>query len=352
MKQLSIGIPIVASLAAFVLVLLALLAGSRPGFMEDFDIVTFNTSALGKNLLSTATDDNKPTSTTDGLCDGLGGALGRLCSSATAEAETIESEIVSAIDDIGNTIADKLADTLGIHEFYSVHALAICEGSFTPNATAPSPDRNVTNCTMGLSDGYNVSGIFDHQLQVGPFELTLADLGFTDDIQNAFDTLNQVTKAFAIILIISVALTGLALVASLASLFLIPRKERAALLSNVVISLIATLMLIASALVVTIGSRVVVSKVNDLGDDVGLSATAGYRYTIFTWVAVGLMMVSFAYWLQQLMEFRRNSRSGMNGHRKHARDSEESGHFYGETREKRDRSSAMDRIPFRQGRRT
>jgi len=39
MKQLPIGIPIVASLAAFILVLLALLAGSRPGFMEDYDIV-------------------------------------------------------------------------------------------------------------------------------------------------------------------------------------------------------------------------------------------------------------------------------------------------------------------------
>ncbi len=39
MKQLPIGIPIVASLAAFILVLLALLAGSRPGFMEDYDLM-------------------------------------------------------------------------------------------------------------------------------------------------------------------------------------------------------------------------------------------------------------------------------------------------------------------------
>lgn len=39
MKQLPIGIPIVTSLAAFILILLALLAGSRPGFMEGYDVV-------------------------------------------------------------------------------------------------------------------------------------------------------------------------------------------------------------------------------------------------------------------------------------------------------------------------
>ena len=40
MKQLPLIVPIVTSIAAFVLVLLALLAGTRPGFMESYDIVT------------------------------------------------------------------------------------------------------------------------------------------------------------------------------------------------------------------------------------------------------------------------------------------------------------------------
>ena len=34
-----IGLPIVLSIAAFVLAMLALFAGKQPGFMEDFDII-------------------------------------------------------------------------------------------------------------------------------------------------------------------------------------------------------------------------------------------------------------------------------------------------------------------------
>jgi len=37
---LPLGVPIVASLAAFILILLALLAGSSPGHMQNYDVLT------------------------------------------------------------------------------------------------------------------------------------------------------------------------------------------------------------------------------------------------------------------------------------------------------------------------
>ncbi|KAK3362459.1 actin cortical patch SUR7/pH-response regulator pali [Lasiosphaeria hispida] len=331
MKQLPIGIPIITSLVAFILVLLALLAGSRPGFMEEYDIIAFNTSALGKNLIDLSNDPDEPSPTTDGLCDDLGGFLGSACTSATAAVDSIQSDIADTINDIGNDIADELATRLGIHEFYSLHALSICEGDFSPNATAPSASRNASSCTKGFTNGYNISALLDHGLRVGPLKLTLADLGFTDNLQGAIDTLNKVTKAFAVLLIISVGFTGLSLVASLAALVLIPRQERLTLLTNVILAGAAVGILILSGLVITIGAHIAVNKVNELGDDIGLSASAGYRYTIITWVAVGLMLVAFGYWLSQLLKFRKGSKMGFNGARKHARDSEESGHANGRT---------------------
>lgn len=348
MKQLPIGIPIVASLAAFILLLLALLAGSKPGFMEGYDLITFNTSALGENLIHLDNNPDEPTPTSGGICDDLGGFLGRSCSSATAAVGSLQSEIADSVNDIGNDIANQLATKLGIHEFYSLHTLTICEGDFTPNATAPRAGRNVTSCTTGFPNGYNVSALLDHGLQAGRFKFTLADLGFTDGLQDAIDTLNGVLTASTILLIIAVGFTGLTLLASLAALVFIPRQERAVLLTNAVLAGIAVGFLILSSLVGTIGARVAASKANAKGDRIGLSARAGDGYTIITWVAVGLMLITLGYWLWQFLRHRNGKTMGTKAPRKQPRDSEESG---AAAEGQRPKMSSISRINFSRARR-
>ncbi|KAK1829923.1 actin cortical patch SUR7/pH-response regulator pali [Podospora conica] len=326
MKQLPIGIPIIASLAAFILLLLALLAGSRPGFMEDYDLVAFNTSGLGKNLID-FDGDEKPTPTSSsgsGLCDGLGGILGKACTSATAVVDSVKDDVEETLNDIGNRVADRLADRLGISEFYSLHALTICEGDFKPNATANGADRNVTECHQGFTEGYNISSLLDHSLRVGPFKVSLLDLGFTSDIQNAIDTLNTVLKAFTALLIIGLGFTGLSLIASVLALFLIPRREGPVLSANTILAGLALGFLVLSGLLGTIGASIAEDKVNELGDDIGLAAKMGSGYVTLTWVGVGLMLVAFGYWLWQHLRFKNGRRMAVHS-RKHPRDSEESG---------------------------
>lgn len=347
MKQLPLIVPIVTSIAAFVLVLLALLAGTRPGFMESYDIVTFNTSALGKNLVRAAANQDGPTPTS-GFCDDLG-LLAEACSTATAAAGSVQSEIVSALDDIGNVVADELAERLGIEELYSLHSLTICEGTFTPNASFPDAKRNVTKCTKGLSEGYNISSILDRQLQVGPLRLTVDDLGVTEDVQNALDILNKVLKALAIILIVAVAFTGLAMLASIASLFLVPRGGRGILLANIIISAIAFILLLVCGLLVTIGGRIVASKTNDMGDDIGLSARTGTNYIIIMWVAVGLMFITFAFWIWQLVRHRNGKTGSGSAYRqKNIRESEETGRY---ADDRPAMGSLRDRVRFSRSRR-
>lgn len=54
---------------------------------------------------------------------------------------------------VGNNIADELADRLGIDEFYSIHALTLCEGDYMPSASAPNPGRNVSECHEAFTRG-------------------------------------------------------------------------------------------------------------------------------------------------------------------------------------------------------
>lgn len=341
MKQLPIGIPIVTSLAAFILVLLALLAGSRPGFMEDYDLVAFNTSGLGKNLID-LDSDKKPTPTSDSSrCDKLSGFLGKACSSAGAVIDDVKDDVEDTLNDIGNRVADHLADRLGIAEFYSLHALTICEGEFKPNATARGADRNVTECHKGFTKGYNVSAFLDHSLRVGPFKVSLLDLGFTEDIQNAIDTLNTVLKAFTALLIIGVGFTGLSLLGSVLALFLIPRRERPVLFANTVLAGAALAFLVLSGLLGTVGASIAEDKINDLGADIGLAASMGKGYIILTWVAVGLMLLAFGYWLWQFLRFKNGRRMAVRN-QKYPRDSEESGGM---------REKPASRVDFLRGRR-
>jgi len=87
---------------------------------------------LGHNLIPTPTSNPDPSSTHSGI--------GSIFS-------TIAKNITDEINGIGNDIADKLAAELGISQWYSLHLMDACEGSFTPNATTPGAGYNVTNCT-------------------------------------------------------------------------------------------------------------------------------------------------------------------------------------------------------------
>jgi hypothetical protein len=140
-------VPIAVIITSFVLAIVALVAGKHPR-LEDFHIIVLNTTNLGKNLIQTPTsgrDDPSPTS-----CGPLKGALGELCASATAAAGSAVDSAISDLETAANDAADKLADKLGIHQWYSLHIINICQGAFTPNATAIGARYNVSGCIEPL----------------------------------------------------------------------------------------------------------------------------------------------------------------------------------------------------------
>lgn len=334
MKRIHAALPVLASLAAFILTLLALLAGSvhGPNSLRDYDMIMFNTSGLGKDfLLSREKPAETPTPAEEdpSRCDKL--LLDDLiekCKKGKEAAADAVDKAKDKVNEIANDIVDRLADELGIKEYYALHVMTLCEGDFTPNATAPSASRNTTDCTQVFPNGvYNVSALLDKELRAGPFQIGIEDIGISDTIQDAVDTINSLVKAFAILLIVSVALTGLSFVVSTVPL-LFPGgdRENVTLLANVVVSALATFVLLFTSMFVTIGMHMAADKVNEKGADVGLSATAGKGYTGLTWAAVGLMLVLvFGFWLWQLLRFRKTNKP--TAHSGKPRDSEESGAY-------------------------
>ena len=59
-----------------------------------------------------------------------------------------KDKVKDKLGDVTADIADGVADKIGIADWYSLHILDACWGQFRPNATAPSPGLNITNCTQ------------------------------------------------------------------------------------------------------------------------------------------------------------------------------------------------------------
>lgn len=297
--RLSVAFPLLCYIVALVLAFLLLFAGHKQGFMEDYAIVRLNTSALGYNLVDNTFnfggDDNNP----DTQEDGDGGFLDDIVDGVRDTVNDVTDSVQDFLNDAGNEVAERLAQELGISEWYSIHVLTACEGNFSPNATDPDPGLNTTDCTSGsINNRINITELIDRELSVGPARLNLADIGFPSEISEHVETVNNVLKACAILYILGVAFTGAGMLLSAATLAADtspPRKLFAFL--NLLIAILAILVLLATSILVTVGGRKAVEKINEYGAEVGLVAIAGSGFMTLSWVAFALAAAAGLFYL-------------------------------------------------------
>lgn len=274
---------------------------------------------LGHNLIGTSTSgDSSPTTTsTSGGGGGIGGFLTSLVASATS---AVGGAVESGIASIEGDIADKLADELGIKEFYALHAMDMCEGDFRPNATAPGATYNATstNCTAAMDFSYmNVSALLDRELSLGPLHVSLSDLGFTTDLQSKLDDLPRLFEVLAVMYILGAAFSGLAILTSVAGFFLVPKSGRKIVILNFVVALLAMLFLLVGSLFTTIGGKKAVDEIEKYGSDAGLVVTQGTKFQGLSWAAFALMTVATFYWAYEFFaETKARKRNGVSGKRR------------------------------------
>ncbi|KAL3428457.1 SUR7 protein [Phlyctema vagabunda] len=281
-------LPLLFAIAAFILSMLCLFAGHKEGFMEDYDIIRLNTSRLGyAQAEATATSS-------------AGAAATSFSSSLGAWIDGIEDDITDsidgAIDDAQDAIADKLAEELGIEEWYSLHLMDMCQGMFRPNATAKNSKLNVTDCSNRTAMyHFDIESVLNEQLSLGPLDVSLSDLGWSDDIQDGINALNTAMSATFVLYAIGIAAAGVSVITALLAFFM--HGSRLISIGNWGLAFISFLSLLVSSVIVTVFQNKAASVIRRYGNDIGIFADKGTKFLILTWVATACMFIASIAWI-------------------------------------------------------
>ncbi|KAL2040420.1 hypothetical protein N7G274_006863 [Stereocaulon virgatum] len=259
-------LPIVLTLTAFILSMLCLFAGSKPGYLEQANLLTLNTSMLGHNVVNAPKTSSK----------------------------TLNSIGNSVQKDI-NKAASDVAKAINIHDFYSVHVLDFCEGYYTPSPianTSSTPAKNVTSCSNQTAlFHFDATAILQQELKKG---INLTELQWPSAVQDGIRAAALASKVMFVVYCIGTTTTALSFIGALISLFALGRLSA---LVNLAVSMFACFcLMVASATATGIINRIV-EIVNAHGTDIGLSATKGTTFIGMTWSADLLMLLVSFVWL-------------------------------------------------------
>lgn len=257
--------------------------------MEDYHLVTLNTSMIGETLLN----DTRSTDTSNPLTNLL-------------------NEIPNVISSTINDAIGEVTAKLGIEDFYSAHMLNYCEGQYTPaetaNATVKQSDihKNVTECSANKAMyKFDPTAIIQEALNKTGLDVTLDDIDWPSDISKGIKTLNALMAAMFVLYCIAIALIFVALLAAVAAVLMSGR------LSACVNFLLATLAFLAIGLASALVTAVVVKAahiVNDKGKDIGLVASWGGKFLALTWAATALMLIVVLMWVGEFCVGRRHNK--------------------------------------------
>ncbi|KAH5343764.1 hypothetical protein HBI48_213120 [Parastagonospora nodorum] len=289
--RLTALVPVLCCIVALILSFLCLFAGHKQSFMEDYHLLTLNTSLLGETLLS----ESRPTDTSNPLTNLL---------------NSIPNEISSAINDrIGEITA-----RLGIEDFYSAHMLDYCYGQYTPlevaNATISDDDisKNVTGCSQSQAMyKFDPTRIVEEALnRTTGQRVTLQDLKWPQDIEDGVKALNALMAAMFVLYVIAICLIFVAFVAAL---FAVIASGRLSACLNFLMALLAFITIgLASALVTAVMVKAT-DLINQYGNDIGVEASKGNKFLALTWAATGVMFVVVLAWVVEFCVGRRQKRT-------------------------------------------
>ncbi|KAK5195595.1 hypothetical protein LTR96_002356 [Exophiala xenobiotica] len=277
--RLSSLVTLACAIAALVLSLLCLFAGSSKSFLQDADLLTLNISRIGHGSLFNNTD-------------GDGGALDNLLN-------TLEGDL----NDLLNDFSSDVATALNLPDFFNVHVMDFCEGVYKSNATLKNAQENITECsnrTVGFH--FQPTKIIQEHLPDG---VTLEDLHWPDEIQDAERAIKVASTAMTVLYIIGVVFAGIAVLAALVSIF---TNGRLSAMINFLVDVLAFLAIgIASAIATAVIVKAV-HAVNKYGDDIGIAAYKGVKFLGMTWAATAVMLLASVVSIAQCCAPRSKSR--------------------------------------------
>ncbi|KAI1093564.1 hypothetical protein F5B19DRAFT_127637 [Rostrohypoxylon terebratum] len=297
-RPLTVIVPLILSIAGFVLAMIALFAGSGPQqqALEDYHLIAINMSDFGHDLIPTSISSGSQPTSTSSIWDDIEGA------------------ITDQLNDIIGDAADELSKELGISQWYSLHVMTACEGNFAPNATNAGAWYNTTNCTAQTPGvQFNLTSVIQKELNQGPLHLSASTIPIPEKVQEAIDYLNSFLLATFVLYVLGAGFAGLSFLSCVAALTLVRRQPvgRIVVIGNIVLAGLGTLALALASAVVTGIAKKGVGEINDAGGEVGIRAVEGTKLMIVSWVAFAVMLVATAFWGLACWVPRRERRRGV-----------------------------------------
>ena len=217
----------------------------------------------------------------------------------TSWLHNITSSIEGRIEGDLSNLESSIAQAVGLEDFYSVHLMDYCEGSYTPspvpNATLSrrSIHKNVTHCSNRTAlFTFDPQEALQATLNKTHLGITLDDLHFPQKIEDGIRALRFVVKGAFVLYCIGIALCLLTLIASSFWTSHCSRGGRGMAALEIVLATLAFLALgIASAIMTAVAVKGT-KEINKYGNDIGISATWGAKFQALTWAATALMLVA------------------------------------------------------------
>jgi len=249
------------SFVTFILSFLCLFAGSKPSFMQNYYLISLNTSEVGSSLASGGTG-------------GLGGIIAGL----------------------GGDVASDLAHEVGVKDFYSLFVLDYCEGFYTPiavpNATLSSSHikKNATYCSAHTKR-YTPGGAVQADLNAAGKGITLAEIDWPTEIDDKFKELYDVVDAVLALYAVAILFSLLTILSSLWWFF-----RNAGRCAIILTSLFALLTFVCVGIASGGVTAIVVKGVdiiNKYADDLGIVALKGHKFLAITWAAAACAFIAW-----------------------------------------------------------
>lgn len=155
---------------------------------------------------------------------------------------------------------------------------------------------------LGLAN-VNLTKMLDQELEIGPLSISIADLEWPDSIEDTLDKVNKFLLAIWVLYVLAIGFSGLSILGSLAAFFMGFKKSMT--VTNFIFAFLATLVLFAGSLITTIGAKEGAKQITDLGEDIGIAASAGQKFMIISWVSFAVMFAAAIYWVTQFCVERR-----------------------------------------------
>ncbi|QDS71782.1 hypothetical protein FKW77_009342 [Venturia effusa] len=259
-------LPAVLALVALTLAFLCVLAGSREGYMDDYAILTLNTSSIGLDIVKPPAH-SIPTSP-----------------EAANPLSSIINPLLSTSQTILNELTTFFAKKAGLQDFYSVHMLNYCYGAST--TISPAPIKTVSGCsTSTVLFAFDPMPILQNALDQADINLAVGQLNWPQALQDGITQLKMMAHVALATYIISIVFSFFTIFACVYWMSGYSTGSRRIVAASLCLAGTASAALVGASVTVTVMMERGRWLVDEYGSPVGVSVVRGDKFLALTWCA-------------------------------------------------------------------